>query len=146
MQPPKTINVVDFHDGGFVAETPSGRRRADGYQSTNTLWRPGAVLKKGTTGTLTSFNERSFYQNNNDVTRAKYRIPGYRYPAIVWFDNPTGRRISGVSFISPEDVEPWRRGGKRRHARGTARTKPNYARDYNDLQKALANLKKTMTK
>ena len=108
MLPPRTLNVIDGH-GGFTAETPSGRRRADGYQSTNTLWRPGAVLKHSTTGTLIDYDERSFYQNNHDVTKARYRVAHYRYPVIVWFDNPTGRRIDKVSFISPADVEPWRR-------------------------------------
>jgi hypothetical protein len=39
---------------------------------------------------------------------ARYRVPGYGYPVIVWFDNQTGRRIDAVSFVSPESVEQWR--------------------------------------
>src|SRR5437879_10653473 len=38
--PPATLDVLDSHRG-FTALTRSG-----------TLWRPGAVLKRGTTGTL----------------------------------------------------------------------------------------------
>jgi hypothetical protein len=86
MIPPKTTNVIDAH-GGFTAET-KGRNLG-----TSDLWRPGHVLKKGTTGTLVSYNERSFYQTNNDVTMAKYKVPGYGYPVIVWFDNATGIKI-----------------------------------------------------
>ena len=84
MQPPQTINVLDRH-GGFTAIT--GKHG-------DTLWRPGAVLKRTTTGTLVSHDECSFYQTNNDVTKAIYKVAGYRYPVCCWFDNATGERIA----------------------------------------------------
>jgi hypothetical protein len=59
-----------------------------------TLWRPGALLKGDTVGRLLAFDEESFYQQNNDVTVALYRVPGYGYPIILWFDNKTGERIA----------------------------------------------------
>jgi hypothetical protein len=31
---------------------------------------------------------------NNDVTMATYKVKGYRYPVMVWFDNATGHRIA----------------------------------------------------
>ncbi|MFA5136961.1 MAG: hypothetical protein WC489_06270 [Patescibacteria group bacterium] len=84
MQPPVKINVLDKH-GGFTAITT---KRGD------TLWRPGKILKKSKTGVLLSFNEKSFYQLNNDVTEAIYKVPGYPYKVALWFDNKTGRRIA----------------------------------------------------
>lgn len=87
MQPPDTLNVLDQH-GGFTCETTGPK------SGTNTLWRPGHVLKASTLGTLQSFNERSFWQVNDDVTRAVYKVRGYRYPVICWFDNKTGTRIA----------------------------------------------------
>jgi predicted nucleotidyltransferase len=84
MQPPTTLDVLDEHGGFTAITTPCG----------NTLWRPGAILKRGTEGTLVSFDRHSFYQTNNNVTQAIYRVPGYRYRVAVWFDNATGRRIA----------------------------------------------------
>jgi hypothetical protein len=83
---PDTLKVLDRH-GGFTAITT---KRGD------TLWRPGHVLKRGTTGTLIpgTVNRKSFYQTNNDVTQAQYKVPGYRYPVVVWFDNKTSKRIA----------------------------------------------------
>lgn len=40
------------------------------------------------------YNPKSFYQTNDDVTQALYKVAGYRYPVAVWFDNKTGRRIA----------------------------------------------------
>lgn len=86
MQPPQKLNVLDAH-GGFTAETRNG-----------TLWRPGNILtdhpKRSTVGTLVDYNEHSFYQTNNDVTRATYKVPGYGYRVSVWFDNKDGHRIA----------------------------------------------------
>lgn len=82
-RPPETLNVLDDH-GGFTAETTPN----------NTLWRPGSVLKKGNIGLLEAVAPRSFYQNNNDVTKATYKVSGYRYPVLAWFDNATGHRIA----------------------------------------------------
>lgn len=100
MKPPDTISVLNQH-GGFTAETPCGRkvparRSSTGkdYQPTNSLWRPGHILKRGTVGALIDFDEKSFYQTNNDATRARYKVSGYRYPVLVWFDNATGQRIA----------------------------------------------------
>lgn len=122
MQPPKTLNVIDAH-GGFTAITKSpthvkivldpvaGERedRPSDYQPTlihpfvrweratrerDTLWRPGQLLKRGTVGTLDEYNENSFYQTNNNVTQAIYRVPGYSNRVAVWFDNQTCERIA----------------------------------------------------
>jgi hypothetical protein len=84
MKPPATINVLDEH-GGFTAITTKRR---------DSLWRPGNVLKGKTQGKLVEFTERSFYQRNNDVTEAFYKVPGYKYPVAVWFDNKTKKRIA----------------------------------------------------
>ena len=82
MKPPATIDVLDQH-GGYTAITKSG-----------TLWRPGKILKKTKIGMLVRYDEGSFYQNNNDVTRAVYKVPGYAYKVAIWFDNKTHRRIA----------------------------------------------------
>jgi hypothetical protein len=60
----------------------------------STLWRPGSLLKKTTTGELVASDPRSFYQTNDDVTKALYKVPGYGPLVAVWFDNATGRRIA----------------------------------------------------
>jgi len=51
-------------------------------------------LKGSTIGTLSGYDEDSFYQRNNNVTMAKYKVPGYGYRVAVWFDNVTGERIA----------------------------------------------------
>ena len=104
MLPPVTIDVIDEH-GGFTAETSAG-----------TLWRPGKLLRRGTVGKLARFDERSQYQNNRDVTRAVYKVAGYRYPVVVWLDNATRARIGG-SWV--DDRVP--RGGKARGGGGMTR-------------------------
>lgn len=81
--PPLVMNILDQH-GGFTAET----------RHKNTLWRPASVLKKTTEGRLQKFNPQSFYQTNNDVTEAWYRVPGYGYLVVCWFDNKTLERIA----------------------------------------------------
>ena len=123
MQPPKELDVLDRHKG-FTAITlaptsvkivmgQQGEREAkypDDYpdgklapqfirwdsvmRERDTVWRPGQLLRKTTIGTLQEFNEQSFYQNNNDVTQAIYKVPGYRFRIAVWFDNQTGERIA----------------------------------------------------
>jgi hypothetical protein len=117
MTPPEETNVIDGH-GGFTSESKmpyymKGINRFDmeGRQSSlqealkgsraarelpigDTLWRPGRLLKKSTTGTLLAYDKNSFYQTNNDVTVAIYKVPGYGYPVILWFDNRTGERIA----------------------------------------------------
>ena len=107
MQPPEEINVLDQH-GGFTAllltkqyvkkfATKDGKgflgweqKMVDG----DTLWQPGKVLKKNTTGKLISYDEKTFFQLNNDVTQAFYKVKGYRYKVVLWFDNQTGERIA----------------------------------------------------
>lgn len=123
MMPPKELNVLDQH-GGFTAITTSlihikiikdpitGERectRADYsptltlpfvrwervWRESSTLWRPGQLLKRSkTVGTLQEYTEQSFFQTNNNVTKAIYKVPGYRYRIAVWFDNVTGGRIA----------------------------------------------------
>lgn len=108
MKPPEQTDVLDAH-GGFTCESkpPSSvYRRFDERERVwndrswsmphgDSLWRPGALLRAGTTGQLFDFDESSFYQNNDDVTLALYRVPGYGYPVMCWFDNRTRRRVDG---------------------------------------------------
>lgn len=99
MTPPQTINVLDSHSG-FTAITRSKSYERDGngwkrvMKECDTVWRPGKVLRSSTEGTLDEYNEKSFFQTNNDVTKAIYRVKGYRYRVAVWFDNATGQRIA----------------------------------------------------
>lgn len=109
-QPPRFMNVLDEHGGFTIATMPRSwaphireeRKRhvlhKDPVHRTTingqTTWRPGSVLKKSTTGELVDSSPRSFYQLNDDVTVAVYKVAGYGYPAIVWFDNKSGRRIA----------------------------------------------------
>ncbi len=99
MKPPQTINVLDRHDG-FTAVTlsPTYEREGNGWRKvwreSNTVWRASKVLKRGTEGNLQEANESSFYQNNNNVTKALYKVPGYRFRIAIWFDNTTGERIA----------------------------------------------------
>ena len=91
MRPPDTLDVCDAPGAvrGFCAVTRGG-----------TLWRHERVLTEGrrtagkpTTGTLFHFDEHSFFQLNDDVTEALYRVEGYPYVVALWFDNKTGERI-----------------------------------------------------
>ena len=101
--PPARINVLDQH-GGFTAVTKPPWSRTDerpkfasdpkAWLRGDTLWRPGNVLKGTTQGELAVYDDKSFFQTNNDVTIALYRVPGYQYPVAVWFDNKTGKRIA----------------------------------------------------
>lgn len=109
MIPPDELNVLDRH-GGFTAESkmPYGlkglsrmdfKARRDASTGArlyigDTLWRPGRLLKRDTVGDLLDYDERSFYQRNDDVTIAVYRVPGYSYPVLAWFDNASGERIA----------------------------------------------------
>lgn len=99
MIPDVQLNVIDAH-GGFTAVTRSRSYERDGngwkrvWKESNTVWRPGSLLKQTTLGTLQEYNEKSFYQNNEDVTKALYKVPGYQYRIAVWFDNITGERIA----------------------------------------------------
>jgi len=83
MTPPSTFNVLDSH-GGFTAVTRLG-----------TLWRPGAVLKRGTVGTLVegTIDTHDFYQQQEPVTSAEYKLPGYGYRVRVWWTQD-GERIA----------------------------------------------------
>ena len=85
MIPPQRISVMDNHSGFNAITTKRG----------DTLWRPGNVLKRcSPIATLISYDTNSFFQNNNDVTKAIYKVKGYRYPIVLWFDNNTERRIA----------------------------------------------------
>lgn len=124
MKPPQEFNVIDAHGGftaitlsptyiRIVQDAVIGEREEkypDDYpcgklrpqfirwekvmRERDTVRRPGHLLKQTTIGTLQEYNERSFFQNNNDVTQAIYKVPGYRYRIAVWFDNKTGERIA----------------------------------------------------
>jgi hypothetical protein len=117
MRVPTTFDVLDQHNGftaitlrrTYIAERVGPNKIYLDEDNTqvgtflrwvrvmregNTLWRPGAVLRKGTIGTLVETRKHSFYQTNNNVTKAIYKVPGYRYRVAVWFDNVTGRRLA----------------------------------------------------
>jgi len=90
-QPPLILDVRDQH-GGFTIVHP---------RTGDTLWRPATVLDghgAGDTrfhGRLESYDSESFYQLNDNCTKAIYRLEnarGYGYRAVVWFDNSTGER------------------------------------------------------
>ena len=101
--PPTMMNVLDNH-GGFTAVTKPPRWLAGArpkfavdpraWLGGDTVWRPGSLLKSTTNGTLKAYEPKSFYQTNNNVTMALYRVPGYQYPVAVWFDNASGQRIA----------------------------------------------------
>ncbi len=84
MKPPDVLKVLD-KNGGFTAVTT---------KQGGTLWRPGAMLKFRLVGEIQSYDEKSFYQRNEHCTRAIYKVKGYRYPVVVWFDNVTGERVA----------------------------------------------------
>lgn len=103
MKPPTNINVIDKH-GGFTALTKSatyekeyvgsafvGWRKV--WRERDSLWRPGSLLADPV-GELQEFNEKSFFQLNNNVTKAIYKVKGYPNRIAVWFDNETGERIA----------------------------------------------------
>jgi hypothetical protein len=83
--PPKEMDVIV--SGGFCAIT-HGK-----LQGTCHLWRPAHILKKSTQGRLVRFSPNEAYQMNPNVTEAVYKVPGYRYEVVAWFDNKTGKRI-----------------------------------------------------
>lgn len=123
MLPPDEINVIDQH-GGFTAITLGkqsvkivldsivGEREARPGDYVNgkltrpfirwesvmreqdTLWRPASLLKKTTIGTLQEYDVQSFYQTNDNVTKAIYKVDGYKYRVAIWFDNASGVRIA----------------------------------------------------
>lgn len=111
MRPPQTLNVLDRH-GGFTCESRmpgsvrSGRMDFQARKSGaklrigDTLWRPGSLLRGDPIGQLLAYDENSFYQTNNDVTLAVYRVPGYSYPVLIWFDNMTGERADDASAVA----------------------------------------------
>jgi hypothetical protein len=84
MIPLDYINVIDSNEG-FTAITT---------KNNDTLWRPKQILKGNYIGSLLAYSQDSFYQNNNDVTKAIYKVKGYRYHVVLWFDNKTGKRIA----------------------------------------------------
>lgn len=80
-----------IHHGGFTIETE------DIIRGTYTLYRNSDVLGDlDATGYLIpgSVDTKTFYQTNNDVTQAQYKVPGYKYPVVIWWDNKTGKRIA----------------------------------------------------
>lgn len=92
MIPPTILNsVLDGH-GGYTILTRDG----------NTLWKPGSTLRTSPYGTLVRYDERGFYQRNDDVTIAYYKVEGVRDLVIVWFDNATGLNVCGKEY--PADL------------------------------------------
>jgi hypothetical protein len=115
MTPPQTLSVLK--DNGFTAVIPKrsceretrrqrlAKRLAkpDKYmidpvvefmRNSDTLWRPASVLgQREVEGTLVGYHEHSFFQNDNNVTFALYRVPRYGYLLGVWFRNSDGTRI-----------------------------------------------------
>lgn len=86
--PPSAMHVLDRHGGFTIATAQSG-----GYDY-DTLWRPGQALTRSTAGYLVAYNSGSFYQQNDNVTEAVYRVAGYGPPVLAWFDNATRERIA----------------------------------------------------
>lgn len=82
----KRINRFDM-----AAREYKGRLRIG-----DSLYRSGHVLDKleNPVASLLAWDDKSFYQQNKDVTVAFYRIYGYAYPMLAWFDNQTGERIA----------------------------------------------------
>lgn len=83
-EPPTNFTVTDRH-GGFTAV----------MRSKDTLWRPGALGKRGHLGQLVpgSVNPCDFYQLHNDMVSALYKIPGYPHPIKVWWKH-SGQRLA----------------------------------------------------
>lgn len=89
MLPPLYLEPFFDTHGGFTCET-KGKK-----SGTASLWRPPQALGKATpNAVLVSYKENSVYQNNNNVTAARYKVKGYRYPVLAWFDNLTLARIA----------------------------------------------------
>jgi hypothetical protein len=85
MIPPNKIDITDKNHGFTAITTKQG----------DTLWRPIRVLLyKNLYADLQSYDENSFYQLNDNVTKAIYKVRGYRYPIVCWFDNLTLERIA----------------------------------------------------
>lgn len=98
--PPPTMNVIDRH-GGFTIESkpPLGEKRWGEREVSHgrlrvgdSLWRPGSVLRGSTVGRLVAYGP-SFYQTDDNAILAVYRVAGYGYPVLVWF-NARGERIA----------------------------------------------------
>jgi NDP-sugar pyrophosphorylase family protein len=102
MKPPKETNVI--HRAGFtiLSRKKTWSRddmRREWKETGDTLWRNAGVLIKSRRlkdciGVLQEYDEKSFFQNNNDVTKAIYKVKGYGYRVVLWFDNKTGERIA----------------------------------------------------
>lgn len=78
-RPPQQVEVIRRHS--FTTEIAPG----------NTVLRPKADLRGETVGVLIDYGPA---RNEEGVTRARYKVTGYRYPVLAWFDNRTGRRVA----------------------------------------------------
>lgn len=89
-QVPATLEGRAFFDrhGGFTIE--SGDRGGSRYS----LWRPGIALGNHEPDAVLISSEPSFYQRNDNVILACYKVKGYRYLILAWFDPATGERIA----------------------------------------------------
>lgn len=91
--PPKTINVRDRH-GGCTIETEKSRGPIH-EKVGQTLWRPQSYLKESIGELIeSSIDHKGFWQNHDNVTTAKYKVKGLRYPVVLWWDNVTGERYA----------------------------------------------------
>ena len=82
MRPPEIVDVRDRHNG-FTAITKHG-----------TLWRPADVLARyGYIGKLVHYREGAFYQTEENVTEALYKVKGYPYLIATWW-REDGTRIA----------------------------------------------------
>lgn len=90
--PPKTINVRDRH-GGCTIETEKSRLGEPHIG--NTLFKHQDSFKESfgelIEGTV---NHKTHWQVHDDVTSAKYKVKGLRYPVVLWWDNVTGERYA----------------------------------------------------
>ena len=95
LEPPRVVNVRDRH-GGCTVETQVSRRTGDGpHHIGNTLWLHQDKFKDAV-GVLIegTVNHKTFYQMHEDVTSAKYKVNGLRWPVVLWWDNVTGERYA----------------------------------------------------
>jgi hypothetical protein len=85
--PPEVVeSVLDQHEG-FTALIQGTKNNGD-----YTLWRPKAVLHHGYEGLLNNYGIGD-YQNTPCVW-ACYKVRGYRYPVVLYFNKRNGKRIA----------------------------------------------------
>ena len=89
------VRISDQHGGFTILERRHESGRALYWAEFNTLWQPLPVVgNHSAPGKCFLVDNHSFYQLNDDVTEAYFRVEGYRETVLMWFDNKTGKRIA----------------------------------------------------